>query len=98
VDVGDVCVTSRHRYELRLMNKGSIDSQWTLSAPDTPFGRRFSFEPGSAFIRIGEETVISAYFSSPDLGAFDEEFRLMMAGSKEFLQHQGHLHAIGRAQ
>lgn len=88
VDVGNVCITSKHRYELRLLNKGSIDSNWTIEAADTLFGSKFSFEPANSFIRLGDEQVINVYFSSTQIGSFDETFSLRMQGSKEIIKVQ----------
>lgn len=86
VDVGEVTVTSRHRYELKLMNKGEIDAEWSLHVPRSLFGTKFQFEPASGFIRQGEEVAIDAYFCSEDMGEFKEEFRLHMAGTSDFVK------------
>ncbi|CAM9719358.1 unnamed protein product, partial [Choristocarpus tenellus] len=45
LDMGDIFISSRHKYELTLMNKGEIAAEWSLSAPSTPFAEKFTFSP-----------------------------------------------------
>ena len=37
LDIGDIFVSSRNRYELSITNKGDIPAQWKLTEPTTPF-------------------------------------------------------------
>jgi hydrocephalus-inducing protein len=86
VDVGDVSVTSVHRYELLLSNRGEIEAEWHLTPPPTPFGSRFLFDPPTGVIRVGESVPISAYFTSEAVGAFSEVFELAMTGCTAVLR------------
>ena len=52
LDIGDVFINSRHRYELVITNKGDIPAAWRLRQPTTPFGPKFTFEPTSGQLAV----------------------------------------------
>lgn len=80
VDVGEVTITSVHRYELVLANRGEIPGEWAIAPSDTPFGSKFLFDPASGHLPVGGSTAISVYFTSDALGAFNERFNVTLPG------------------
>ena len=44
LDIGDVFINSRHRYELVVTNKGDIPAAWRLRQPTTPFAPSTPFD------------------------------------------------------
>jgi hydrocephalus-inducing protein len=93
IDIGDVFVTSVHKYEIEMMNKGDIVCEFSVITPQTPFGPSFVFEPSSGAIAVGASQQLSVTFSSNLLGEFSETFDLVMKGSNERLRalFKGHV-------
>jgi hydrocephalus-inducing protein len=91
VDVGDVFITSVHRYELSLVNRGEIDATWQIGPNASPFGSTFVFEPSSGILAVGQSTAISVYMSGSAMGEFSEVFDLVMKGCTAVL----HVHFKG---
>lgn len=93
VDVGDVFVSSVHRYELSLLNRGEIDATWQLgpSAAAAASGCAFVFEPSAGVLAVGESAPISVYMSANSVGEFSEVFELFMRGCTAVL----HVHFKG---
>ena len=60
LDIGDVFVNSKHRYELTLKNKGDIDATYQLNERETPFGPKFKFMPQRGVLEVGD----SDYYES----------------------------------
>lgn len=54
------CIPAITRYEVELQNRGKIDVYYQLLHTDTPFGRKFSFEPSSGHLAGGQIQVRSA--------------------------------------
>jgi len=91
VDVGDVFVTSVHRYELSLVNRGEIDASWQITPSTSSFGSAFVFDPPSGVLAVGESAPISVYMSAHSMGAFSEVFEVIMRGCTAVL----HVHFKG---
>ncbi len=95
LDIGDVFVNSKHRYELTLKNKGDIPATYILQDPKTPFGPKFSFMPRQGVLEVGATHVIEVDFCSDILGEFSEQFSFALAGSGESLSVHFKGHVVG---
>ena len=91
VDVGDVFVSSVHRYELLLINRGEIDASWQIGTNAASSGSAFVFEPAAGVLAVGESAPISVYMSANAMGEFSEVFELVMRGCTAVL----HVHFKG---
>ena len=85
LDVGDTFINSVHQYEIELQNRGEIEAEFALVPPSTEFGTKFSFEPSSGVLDVGEVQTIQVTFASDRLGEFSENFLWAITGSSEML-------------
>ena len=95
LDIGDVFINSRHRYELVVTNKGDIPAAWRLRQPTTPFAPKFTFEPTSGSLAVGATQELTIDFCSDILGEFSEQFSIELQGSDELLTCQFKGHVVG---
>jgi len=95
LDVGDVYITSTHRYELQLLNRGDIPADWAVAAPSSGFGSRFAFEPSGGHLAVGTSGTICVDFTPDVLGEFSEVFEVSLRGSLEVLRVHFKGHVIG---
>lgn len=81
-----VCVKSMSPYsyfQVQLSNKGLIDAPFTLSSPDTAFGRCFSLSPEQGVVPTGGSQFVDVTFHSHILGTFSEDLLLSVTGQPE---------------
>lgn len=95
LDIGDVFVGSEHQYELMLENQGEIEAHYSLQAPASPFGPKFTFEPSAGTLGVGETHAMTVTFCSDILGEFSEQFTVVMQGSSERLTVHFKGHVVG---
>ena len=95
LDVGDVYITSTHRYELQLLNRGDIPADWAVATPASGFGSRFAFEPAAGHLPVGASATICVDFTPDVLGEFSEVFEVSLRGSLEVLRVHFKGHVIG---
>ncbi len=95
LDVGDVYITSTHRYELQLLNRGDIPADWAVATPSSGFGSRFAFEPSAGHLAVGASATICVDFTPDVLGEFSEVFEVSLRGSLEVLRVHFKGHVIG---
>jgi hydrocephalus-inducing protein len=81
VDIGEVFVNTEHCYEVELLNRGKVDTEWMLQPCHTRFGSKFSFSPSSGLLQPGAGQVIAVRLLSDILGQFEESFQLFLTGS-----------------
>jgi hydrocephalus-inducing protein len=86
LDVGSIFIGSTHVYEVVMSNKGFIDAIYSVSIPNTQFGKCFTFEPNEGLISPGGYQAISIAFGSNKLGEFDETFEFTIDGKPEKYQ------------
>ena len=81
LNLDDVYIFSKRRYEVEIVNRGSIPARW--HAPSTDEGgwaSKFTFEPTTDFLPIGGHSTVALTFLSEDLGTFDENFEFILEG------------------
>lgn len=71
--------------QVALCNKGDIDATFRLVPPETAVGKRFSFQPQSGTLRVGESLNIHVRFCCEVLGAFSNRFSWRIDGCLEDL-------------
>ncbi|KAJ3287536.1 hypothetical protein HK104_008544 [Borealophlyctis nickersoniae] len=83
LDAEDLFINTVHKYEVLLENRGEIDVTFSLIPSASLFGPKFTFEPTSGELKVGEQTAIEVTFRSDILGEFEEEFKWALKGSPE---------------
>lgn len=69
--------------QLELSNVGLIDAPFSLSLPDTSFGRCFTVAPQEGVVPPGARQIVEVTFRSHTLGDFSEDLLLTVAGQPE---------------
>jgi len=95
LDIGDLFVNSLHKYEITLMNKGDIPTDWELIPSRSPMGDKFKFEPSAGRLGVGEAQTLAIRFQSGILGEFAENFHVALRGSEDLLTCQFKGQVIG---
>nr|KAG5712964.1 hypothetical protein BaRGS_021758 [Batillaria attramentaria] len=85
LDMSNIFIGSRHRYELVMANKGDIDAIYSVLPNNSIFGPCFSFNPAEGIVMPGGHQAVQVAFSSPYLGDFSEDFSFQIDGSAEKL-------------
>ena len=80
LDIGDIFVNSRHRYEVALENHGEIGADYTLVKNNSLFASKFSFSPSEGHLEPKEMVNIEVRFLSDALGEFSETFVAQLFG------------------
>ncbi|XP_031731518.1 hydrocephalus-inducing protein homolog isoform X1 [Anarrhichthys ocellatus] len=80
VDMQNVFVGHKTRYEVQVHNRGLIDGRFRLSGLDTTFGRCFSFSPEEGVVPPGAFQTVDVTFHSRVLGTFSEDLLLTVTG------------------
>lgn len=83
LDVGKIFIGSIHVYEVILANKGFIDAIYSVTVPNTKFGKFFSFEPNEGLISPNSFQAVSISFGSNKLGDFNEIFEFTVDGKPD---------------
>ncbi|KAG7521590.1 hydrocephalus-inducing protein-like [Solea senegalensis] len=83
MNMKNVFVGDTNCYEVLVSNKGLIDAHYTLSCPDTTFGRCFSFSPADGVIPTEASQTVRVTFLSSILGKFSEDLLLSVKGQPE---------------
>ncbi|KAJ3036631.1 hypothetical protein HDV00_002527 [Rhizophlyctis rosea] len=95
LDMESVSINTVHKYEVLLENRGDIDVSFSLVESKTLFGSKFSFEPTSGVLKIGQQQAIEVSFGSDMLGEFFEEFAWNLKGSPTPLTLSFRGHVVG---
>ena len=83
LDIGDVFVNSRHRYEVVLDNHGEIDADYSLQPHDSLFAHCFKFTPSHGTLRPREDVCVEVAFCCDRLGEFAETFTWTLASQPQ---------------
>ena len=85
LDLGDVFISSIHRYELMLQNRGSIEARFSLNQTVSLFAKNFKFKPAHGTVAPGGAQVIGIEFCSDLIGILNESFFFHIQGSRSDL-------------
>eukprot|EP00232_Nephroselmis_pyriformis_P008175 CAMPEP_0182895474 /NCGR_PEP_ID=MMETSP0034_2-20130328/25702_1 /TAXON_ID=156128 /ORGANISM="Nephroselmis pyriformis, Strain CCMP717" /LENGTH=2117 /DNA_ID=CAMNT_0025029307 /DNA_START=132 /DNA_END=6482 /DNA_ORIENTATION=- len=85
LDVGDTLINSVHQYEVELHNRGEIECVYRLEPPQGAFGSKFTFEPSSGVLEVGDVQTIQVMLASDLLGEFNQSFDWSVTGASEKL-------------
>uniref|UniRef100_A0A3Q2ZZE8 HYDIN axonemal central pair apparatus protein n=1 Tax=Kryptolebias marmoratus TaxID=37003 RepID=A0A3Q2ZZE8_KRYMA len=80
IDMKNVFIGDRDRYEVQLSNKGPIDSPFRFLSSDTTFGRCFSVSPEEGVVPPRACQIVEVTFQSHILGSFIEDLLLTVTG------------------
>ncbi|XP_035521672.1 hydrocephalus-inducing protein homolog [Morone saxatilis] len=83
MNMKEVFIGDKDCFQVQLSNKGLIDAPFTLSSPDTTFGRCFSFSPEEGVVPPGACQIVEVTFHSRILGTFSEDLLLTVRGQPE---------------
>nr|XP_046249402.1 hydrocephalus-inducing protein homolog [Scatophagus argus] len=83
MDMKNVFIGDKDCYEVQLSNRGLIDATFSLSSPNTTFGRCFSISPEKGVVPPGACQIVEVTFHSRILGAFSEDLLLTVTGQPE---------------
>lgn len=64
-------------------NRGFIDAIYSITVPNTAFGKFFQFEPNESLISPSGYQAIRITFKSNKLGSFKENFEFTIDGKPE---------------
>lgn len=83
LDIGDVFINSRHRYEVVLENTGEIKASFTLQPNNSLFASKFQFSPLNKRLQPKEQVHIEIDFCCDMLGEFTEAFVCSLLGQPQ---------------
>ena len=84
LNLDDVYIFSKRRYEVEIVNRGSIAARWNAPvAEEGAWASKFVFEPKTDFLPIGGHCTVQVTFRSDELGDFDEQFPFKLVGCAE---------------
>ncbi|KAK2841889.1 hypothetical protein Q5P01_012089 [Channa striata] len=84
MDMKNVFIGDKDCYEVLLTNSGLIDAPFSLSSPDTTFGRCFSFHPEEGVVPSGACQIVEVTFHSHVLGTFSEDLGCVIGPTFHF--------------
>ncbi|KAM4638310.1 hydrocephalus-inducing protein homolog [Amazona ochrocephala] len=83
LSIGKVFVGSSHSYRVLLLNRGVIETPFSVVYPERAVGCCFTFTPREGMLLPFEHQVIWISFNATVLGQFTEEFQFSVKGSPE---------------
>uniref|UniRef100_A0A672JGY3 HYDIN/VesB/CFA65-like Ig-like domain-containing protein n=1 Tax=Salarias fasciatus TaxID=181472 RepID=A0A672JGY3_SALFA len=83
MNMKNVYIGSPELYKVQLMNNGLIKAPFRWSAPDTTFGRCFTFQPEEGVVPPGASQTVEIGFQSRSLGSFCEDLLLIVTGQPQ---------------
>ncbi|KAJ3206444.1 hypothetical protein HDU82_004517 [Entophlyctis luteolus] len=85
VDIREVFINTRHKYEIFFENRGEIDFNYWLERPNTAFAGKFGIVPERGRLKVGEQQLVEVTFNSDLLGSFAEVMEWELEGAPERL-------------
>ncbi|KAM8982871.1 hydrocephalus-inducing protein homolog isoform 2-T2 [Ara ararauna] len=83
LSIGKVFVGSTHSYRVLLLNRGVVETHFSVVYPERAVGCCFTFTPREGMLLPFEHQVIGISFNATVLGQFTEEFQFSVKGSPE---------------